>query len=91
MLFSATQAISPILLLTSSQTEKLYDIAMGATEILCNITPPFGSGITHTTPQGLAEDYLLLLSSFRGGNHPFLEKYKAQLRALQIPGSWSQQ
>lgn len=75
---------------------------MSATDILCNIAPPFGTGIqplgsfsdslpSHSTSQGLAEDYLLLLSSFRGGNHPFLEKYKAQLRALQIPGSWSHQ
>lgn len=75
---------------------------MSATNILCNISPPFGTGIAplgrfsesispSSTPQGLAEDYILLLSSFRGGNHPFLEKYKTHLRSLQIPGSWSQQ
>ncbi|KAJ5449603.1 uncharacterized protein N7458_006052 [Penicillium daleae] len=82
-------------------TEKLYDIAVSATDILCNINPPFGTGITPlgnfsetlpttSTPQAMAEDFLLLLSSFRGGNHPFVEKYRAHLRALQIPGSWSQ-
>lgn len=89
------------LLLTNSKTEKLYDIAVSATDILCNINPPFGTGITPlgnfsetlpttSTPQAMAEDFLLLLSSFRGGNHPFVEKYRAHLRALQIPGSWSQ-
>ncbi|KAJ5166481.1 uncharacterized protein N7482_005262, partial [Penicillium canariense] len=78
-------------------TEKLYDIAMGATDILCNISPPFGMGMTQlgnlskslpttSTPQSMAESFLLLFSSFRGGNHPFLEKYRAHLRALQIPG-----
>lgn len=47
-----------------------------------------------STPQGLAEDFLLILDTFRGGNHPFLEKYKAHLRALQIPSKvtgWAQQ
>lgn len=29
--------------------------------------------------QGLAADYLLLLSSLRGGNHPFLERFKEYL------------
>lgn len=87
--------------LTPPQTEKLYDIAVGATDILCNISPPFGTGITPlgnfsdsltttSTPQAMAEDFLLLLNAFRGGNHPFVEKYKAHLRGLQIPGSWSQ-
>ncbi|EPS26104.1 hypothetical protein PDE_01040 [Penicillium oxalicum 114-2] len=81
-------------------TEKLYDIAVGATDILCNINPPFGTGITSlgnfsdsipptSTPQTMAEDFLLLLTSFRGGNHPFVEKFKAHLRALQIPGNWA--
>ncbi|KAJ5675923.1 hypothetical protein N7462_008820 [Penicillium macrosclerotiorum] len=81
-------------------TEKLYDIAVGATDILCNISPPFGTGMTPlgsfsesmsttSTPQSLADDFMLLFSSFRGGNHPFLEKYKAHLRSLQIPGNWS--
>ncbi|KAJ5570323.1 uncharacterized protein N7459_009753 [Penicillium hispanicum] len=87
-------------------TEKLYDIAVGATDILCNISPPYGTGIaplgnfseslpTNSTPQNMADDFLLLLSSFRGGNHPFLEKYKAHLHSLQIHGGkaagWSQQ
>ncbi|KAJ5204028.1 uncharacterized protein N7498_004907 [Penicillium cinerascens] len=83
-------------------TEKMYDIAVTATDILCNISPPFGTGMTPlgnfsettsatSTPQSLAEDFVLLLSSFRGGNHPFLEKYKTHLRSLRIPGSWSQQ
>ncbi|GLI81453.1 hypothetical protein PoHVEF18_009834 [Penicillium ochrochloron] len=82
-----------------NRTEKLYDIAVGATDILCNINPPFGTGITPlgnfsdtipttATPQVMAEDFLLLLSSFRGGNHPFVNKYRAHLRALQIPGNW---
>lgn len=79
-------------------TEKLYDIAVSATDILCNINPPYGTGMaplgngnftdsipTTSNPQTLADDFLLLLSSFRGGNHPFLEKYKAHLHSLQIP------
>lgn len=84
---------------TFHQTEKLYDIAVSATDILCNINPPFGTGITPlgnfseslpttSTPQVMAEDFLLLLSSFRGGNHPFVDKFRAHLRALQIPGNW---
>lgn len=88
-------------LMTSFQTEKMYDIAVAATDIFCNINPPFGTGITPlgslsesipttSTPQSLAEDFLLLLSSFRGGNHPFLEKYRTHLRSLQISGSWTQ-
>ncbi|KAJ6121876.1 hypothetical protein N7512_004341 [Penicillium capsulatum] len=86
-------------------TEKLYDIAIGATDILCNISPPYGTGMAPlgnfsdsipatSTPQGLAEDFLLLLNTFRGGNHPFLEKYKTHLRTLQIPTkmtTWAQQ
>ncbi|KAJ5246909.1 hypothetical protein N7468_001892 [Penicillium chermesinum] len=78
-------------------TEKIYDIAVGATDILCNISPPYGNGVTPlgnftealsstSTPQAMAEDFLLLMSSFRGGSHPFLEKYKAHLRSLHIPG-----
>jgi hypothetical protein len=39
---------------------------------------------TTSNPQNLAEDFLLLLNSFRGGNHPFLEKYKAHLHSLQF-------
>lgn len=81
-----------------SQTEKLYDIAVSATDILCNINPPYGTGMvplgnftdsipTTSNPQSLADDFLLLLNSFRGGNHPFLEKYKAHLHSLQIPSS----
>jgi hypothetical protein len=90
------QIVSNTLLTDFSQTEKLYDIAVSATNILCNINPPYGTGMaplgsftdslpTSSTPQTLAEDFLLLLSSFRGGNHPFLEKYKAHLHSLQIP------
>ncbi|KAJ5628399.1 Transcription factorfungi [Penicillium lividum] len=86
-------------------TEKLYDIAVGATDILCNISPPYGTGMTPlgaypesisptTTPQSLAEDFLLLMRSFRGGNHPFLEKYQAHLHSLHIPtgkaSGWAQ-
>ncbi|KAJ5352328.1 hypothetical protein N7452_001302 [Penicillium brevicompactum] len=39
---------------------------------------------TTSTPHSLAEDFLLLMTSFRGGNHPYLEKYRAHLRSLQI-------
>lgn len=39
---------------------------------------------TTSTPQSLAEDFLLLMRSFRGGNHPYLEKYQAHLHSLQI-------
>jgi hypothetical protein len=49
---------------------------------------------TSSTPQSLAEDFLLLMTSFRGGNHPYLEKYRAHLRSLQImeakPQEWPQ-
>ncbi|KAK4869687.1 hypothetical protein LT330_006069 [Penicillium expansum] len=78
-------------------TEKLYDIAICATNILCNTSPSYGVGLnmpvnfteripstTTSTPQSLAEDFLLLMTSFRGGNHPYLEKYRAHLRSLQI-------
>jgi hypothetical protein len=46
-----------------------------------------------STPQSLAEDFLLLMTSFRGGNHPYLEKYRDHLRSLQImePKQWPQQ
>ncbi|KAJ5985111.1 hypothetical protein N7499_008611 [Penicillium canescens] len=86
-------------------TEKLYDIAICATNILCNTSPPctlnmpinFTENIapaTSSTPQSLAEDFLLLMTSFRGGNHPYLEKYRAHLRSLQImeakPQEWPQ-
>ncbi|KAJ5375371.1 hypothetical protein N7517_007377 [Penicillium concentricum] len=88
-------------------TEKLYDIAICATNILCNTSSPYGGPMnmpvnfterlppTSTcTPQSLAEDFLLLMTSFRGGNHPYLEKYRTHLRSLQIlepkaPG-WAQ-
>ncbi|KAK9849435.1 hypothetical protein MYU51_014363 [Penicillium brevicompactum] len=78
-------------------TEKLYDIAICATNILCNTSPPLGGTLnmpvnynetippgTTSTPHSLAEDFLLLMTSFRGGNHPYLEKYQAHLRSLQI-------
>ncbi|CAI7619955.1 unnamed protein product [Penicillium viridicatum] len=78
-------------------TEKLYDIAICATNILCNTSPSYGVGMnmpvnfteripstTTSTPQSLAEDFLLLMTSFRGGNHPYLEKYRAHLRSLQV-------
>ncbi|KAJ5279922.1 hypothetical protein N7478_005294 [Penicillium angulare] len=86
-------------------TEKLYDVAIGAIDILCNINPPFGTGMTPlgaypesvpttSTPQSLAEDFLLLMRSFRGGNHPYLEKLLAHLQALHVPApkvTWAQQ
>ncbi|KAJ5902466.1 hypothetical protein N7495_002994 [Penicillium taxi] len=86
-------------------TEKLYDIAINAINILYNISPPYGTGITplgsfsgsitpNFNPQSLIEDFMLLMNSFRGGKHPFLQKYKDHLRSLQIPGSkmtgWAQ-
>ncbi|KAJ5173944.1 uncharacterized protein N7500_001875 [Penicillium coprophilum] len=88
-------------------TEKLYDIAICATNILYNTNSPYGGPLnmpvnfserlppTSTcTPQSLAEDFLLLMTSFRGGNHPYLEKYRAHLRSLQIMESkapeWAQ-
>lgn len=67
--------------------------------MLCNTNAPYGgvgnmpgnfadtttsSTSSTITPQSLAEDFLLLLTNFRGGNHPYLEKYKAHLRALHI-------
>ncbi|PKX95794.1 CeGAL family transcription factor [Aspergillus novofumigatus IBT 16806] len=47
----------------------------------------------HST-QSLAEDFMLLLNTLRGGNHPFLEKFKAYLSSLHIVGvgcsNWAQ-
>lgn len=39
-------------------------------------------GVTASPRFALADDYLLLMSSFRGGNHPYLEKFKAFLNSL---------
>ncbi|RHZ47659.1 CeGAL family transcription factor [Aspergillus thermomutatus] len=41
---------------------------------------------TATVPstQSLAEDFMLLMNTLRGGNHPFLEKFKAYLSSLHI-------
>ncbi|KAE8144184.1 hypothetical protein BDV25DRAFT_134889 [Aspergillus avenaceus] len=54
--------------------------------------PPNFPGVIHlgaaaTLPQSLAEDFLLLLNSLRGGNHPYLEKYKAFLNASPLRGN----
>ena len=58
-----------------------------------NFTENIAPG-TSSTPQSLAEDFLLLMTSFRGGNHPYLEKYRAHLRSLHImeakPQEWPQ-
>ncbi|KAF4293048.1 hypothetical protein CNMCM8686_006742 [Aspergillus fumigatus] len=47
----------------------------------------------HST-QSLAEDFMLLLNTLRGGNHPFMEKFKAYLSSLHIVGvgcsNWAQ-
>ncbi|KAI9923570.1 hypothetical protein MW887_008579 [Aspergillus wentii] len=75
--------------------EKLYDIATSAINVSSNIPPPPGSDYAlapsdnispHggtasavSSPQNLAEDFMLLLTSLRGGNHPFLERFKAFL------------
>ncbi|KAJ5972690.1 uncharacterized protein N7479_002608 [Penicillium vulpinum] len=89
-------------------TEKLYDIAICATNVLCNTSSAYGGSMNMpanfteripssatATPQSLAEDFLLLMTSFRGGNHPYLEKYRAHLRSLQImepkATEWQQQ
>ncbi|KAA8643204.1 CeGAL family transcription factor [Aspergillus tanneri] len=57
-------------------------------------TSPPSAGTASLLPS-LAEDFLLLLGSLRGGNHPFLEKYKAFLSTSHtnvITGqSWTQQ
>lgn len=43
---------------------------------------------TATVPstQSLVEDFMLLMNTLRGGNHPFLEKFKAYLASLHIVG-----
>ncbi|OOO05801.1 hypothetical protein OAory_01014620 [Aspergillus oryzae] len=65
-----------------------------------SVSPPsfpgsMHSGATTTLPQSLAEDFLLLLNSLRGGNHPYLERYKAFLSASNIRSNtysnWSSQ
>ncbi|KAE8388852.1 hypothetical protein BDV23DRAFT_158212 [Aspergillus alliaceus] len=56
---------------------------------------PIHPGAAATLPQSLAEDFLLLLNSLRGGNHPYLERYKAFLNASNIRcnsySNWSPQ
>ncbi|KAE8323277.1 hypothetical protein BDV39DRAFT_217957 [Aspergillus sergii] len=65
-----------------------------------SVSPPSFPGSMHsgaatTLPQSLAEDFLLLLNSLRGGNHPYLERYKAFLSASNIRSNtysnWSSQ
>ncbi|KAL4820542.1 hypothetical protein BDW67DRAFT_172738 [Aspergillus spinulosporus] len=59
------------------QIEKLYNIATSAVMTAHNpVTSPAG------TIQVLANNYLKLLRTLRGGNHPYLEQYKAHLLAL---------
>ncbi|KAL4979698.1 hypothetical protein BDW66DRAFT_157152 [Aspergillus desertorum] len=59
------------------QIEKLYNIATSALMTAHNpITTPAG------TIQVLANNYLKLLRTLRGGTHPYLEQYKAHLIAL---------
>lgn len=82
--------------LTKNQVEKLYDIAIGAVNVL-HSNPALATSIdsssaqitetklanTIVPPSGkLAKDFLLLLGRIRGGNHPFMERYKAHLTNL---------
>lgn len=66
----------------------------GTQELPINFTERVATS-SGSTPQSLAEDFLLIMTSFRGGNHPFLEKYQDHLRSLQImkpkAPEWSQQ
>lgn len=40
----------------------------------------------------LTEDFLLLLNSLRGGNHPFMERYRTLLSSLDGTGhAWGSQ
>lgn len=61
-----------------------------------NVTGPISQS-AHAAPlsQSLADDFLLLLNSLRGGNHPFLEKYKTFLNSLHTDDkantSWTPQ
>ncbi|RHZ67455.1 hypothetical protein CDV55_105889 [Aspergillus turcosus] len=41
---------------------------------------------TVLSTQSLVEDFMLLMNTLRGGNHPFLEKFKAYLASLHIIG-----
>jgi hypothetical protein len=43
-------------------------------------------------PVTLVDDFLHVLNSLRGGNHPFLEKYKAFVSTLRgSVGNWAVQ
>lgn len=68
--------------------EKLFDIVISALEISSSIDPP-QSQLPSSSPglyQSLAADYMLLLTSLRGGNHPFLERYKAYIGSMPALG-----
>ncbi|KAL4867315.1 hypothetical protein BDV12DRAFT_198391 [Aspergillus spectabilis] len=65
--------------------EKLYNLATSALVTVHN--PPSGpaQGDTQTPKspmQVFANNYMKLLRTLRGGNHPYLEQYKAHLIAL---------
>jgi len=68
--------------------EKLYHIATTAVTVLYN--PMFSVGPTTNTSSGrqLSDKFLRILSSLRGGNHPYLEKYKAHLNSFEA--GWSE-
>ncbi|KAL4874787.1 hypothetical protein BJY04DRAFT_174671 [Aspergillus karnatakaensis] len=65
--------------------EKLYNIASSALlTVQSSITGPPESDlqVSKSPMQILANNYLKLLRTLRGGNHPYLEQYKAHLIAL---------
>lgn len=64
--------------------EKLYDIIISALDIAASSASSSSSTVSPGIGQSLAADYMLLLTSLRGGNHPFLERYKAYLASIQL-------
>ena len=86
---------------TTIQVEKLFDIIVSALDISASINPSLGGSnfAASSLCQGLAGDYMLLLTSLRGGNHPFLERYRAYLGSLAsasasssaVGAGWGQQ
>jgi len=52
---------------------------------------PFSCSIHDPSVRHVAKDFLKLLGTLRGGNHPYLEKYKARLNSLHISEhEWNQ-
>ena len=85
------------------QIEKLYDIATSAIGTSDNggvfnseFSPSFmyqtivGAGTTSLdtrSMQTLADKFLKLLQTLRGGNHPYLEEYKKRISSLNLIGN----